>query len=87
MGCCVTGEEVKLEECFTGVLLIQGGLAGSWLARDPGRVSFQRAELSLAERVGGVARSVVQGAEFLLVDAVTFFFLLLRLRDRPGSLG
>ena len=26
------GEEVKLEGCFTGVLLVPGGLAGSWLA-------------------------------------------------------
>ena len=87
MGCCVTGEEVKLEGCFTGVLLVPGGLAGSWLARDPGRVPLQRAELSLVERVGGVARSVAQEAEFLLADAAAFFSLLLRLRDRPGSLG
>ena len=62
MGCCVTGEEVKVEGCFTGVLLVPGGLAGSWFVRDPGQVPLQRAELSLGKRVGGVARSAAAGS-------------------------
>ena len=55
-GCCVKGEEVKLWGYSTEVLLVPGGLAGSLLAVDPGRVALleaQQAEFLLVERVAG----------------------------------
>ena len=78
MGGCDRGDEVKLQGCFTGVLPVPGRS----LAADLGRVAMleaQRAELSLAGRVGGVARSAWREAEFLLGERAAF--LLLRLRD------
>ena len=78
MGGCDRGDEVKLQGCFTGVLPVPGRS----LAADLGRVAMleaQRAELSLAGRVGGVARSAWRDAEFLLGERAAF--LLLHLRD------
>ena len=57
MGGCDSGEGVKLQGCFTGVL-VPGRVPGRSLAVDLGRVATleaQRDELSLAGRVGSLA--------------------------------
>ena len=84
MGSCDRGDEVKLWGCSTGVLFIPGRS----LAADLGWVALleaQRAEFSLAGRVGGVARSAWRDAEFLLAERAAFLLLLLRDLRRLGG--
>ena len=61
---------MKLQGCFTGVLLVPGWVPGRLLAVDLGRVATleaQQDEFSLAGRLGGVTRSASRDAEFSLV--------------------
>ena len=74
MGGCGRRDEVKLWGCSTEVLFIPGRS----LAADLGWVALQRAEFSLADRVGGVARSAWVDAKFLLAERAAFLLLLLR---------
>ena len=81
MGSCVIGDEVKLWGCSTGVLFIPRRL----LAAELGWVALQRAEFSLADRVGRAARPAWWDAEFLLAERAAFLFLLLRDFKRLGG--
>ena len=81
MGGCGRRDQVKLWGCSTGVLFIPGRS----LAADLGWVALQRAEFSLADRVGGVARSAWRDAEFLLAERAAFLLLLLRDFKRLGG--
>ena len=86
MGSCDRGDEVKLWGCSTGVLFIPGRS----LAADLGWVALleaQRAEFSLAGRVGGVARSAWRDAEFLWAERTAFLLLLRDLRHLGGWEG
>ena len=47
------------------------------MAADLGWVALHRAQLSLAGRIGGVARSAWRDAEFLLAERAAFLLLLL----------
>ena len=73
MGGYVSGEEVKLWGCSTGVLFI----SGRSLAVDLGWAALRRAEFSLAVRSAGVARSAWRDAELLLAERAAFLLLLL----------
>ena len=81
MGGCDRRDEVKLWGCSTGVIFIPGRS----LAADLGWVALQRAELSLAGRVGGFARSAWRDAEFLLAERAALLLLLLRDLRRLGG--
>ena len=72
---------MKLWGCSTGVLLIPRRS----LAADLGWVALQRAEFSLADLVGGAARSAWWDAAFLLAERAAFLLLLLRDFKRLGG--
>ena len=72
---------MKLWGCSTWVLFI----LGRSLAADLCWVALQRAEFSLADLVGGVARSAWRDAEFLLAEHAAFLLLLLHDFKRLGG--